>query len=75
MLIWIVWSDKPLAVFSSEARARAHISRNDAETRWGCSPMHINAEDFSSLHSAHGRTYPRATWPESLNNSNQGAAL
>jgi hypothetical protein len=52
MQIWIVWSDKPLAAFSSEARARAYISRHKAETHWACSPAGINAEDFAGLHPA-----------------------
>jgi hypothetical protein len=50
MQVWIVWSDMPLAVFSSEARARAYISLNKAETSWSCTPACINAEDFAGLH-------------------------
>ncbi|MDP5238760.1 hypothetical protein Q9Q94_04430 [Uliginosibacterium sp. 31-16] len=44
MQIWIVWGDKPLAAFSSEARARAYIARNKAAMRWVCSPVGVNPD-------------------------------
>jgi hypothetical protein len=42
MQVWIVWSDKPLAAFSSEARARAYIARNKAGANWTCYPTGLN---------------------------------
>jgi hypothetical protein len=47
MQIWIVWSDKPLVAFSSEARARAYIARNSAVMRWTCSPLNLNPDGLS----------------------------
>lgn len=48
MMIWIVWSDRPLASFSSEERARAYIARHRAERRWSCFASPLNAENFSA---------------------------
>jgi len=48
MLVWIVWSNKPIAVFSSEERARNYIARNGAEEHWVCSAAHINPEGVAS---------------------------
>lgn len=47
MQVWIVWSDKPLAAFSSEARAKAYIARNNAVMRWTCSPLGLNPDGLS----------------------------
>ncbi|MET7015053.1 hypothetical protein ABXR19_12695 [Uliginosibacterium flavum] len=44
MQVWIVWSDRPLAAFSSETRARTYIEDNKAEKRWACCPANINPE-------------------------------
>ncbi|MBS1210688.1 MAG: hypothetical protein H6R19_3086 [Proteobacteria bacterium] len=44
MQVWIVWSDKPLAAFSSEARAKAYIARNNAVMHWTCSPLELNPD-------------------------------
>lgn len=44
MQVWIVWSSKPIAVFSSEERARNYIARKDATNTWTCSAAHINPE-------------------------------
>jgi hypothetical protein len=47
MVVWIVWSDRPIAVFSSEERARNYIVRNKAEMRWACGPACLNAESLA----------------------------
>lgn len=49
MMIWIVWSDRPLASFSSEERARAYIARHRAEQRWSCFASPLNAESFNPI--------------------------
>ncbi|KAF7599571.1 MAG: hypothetical protein CGU28_08930 [Candidatus Dactylopiibacterium carminicum] len=44
MLVWIVWSTQPLAVFSSEQRARAFIAHHGAEQVWSCCAARLNPE-------------------------------
>lgn len=46
MFVWIVWGEEgPLAVFSSEQRAREYIRRHEAEEHWSCSRACVNVED------------------------------
>jgi len=49
MVVWIVWGEKPIAVFSSEERAKNYIARNKAESRWACSAACLNAESLAGL--------------------------
>lgn len=46
MFVWIVWGEAgPMAVFSSEQRARDYIGRHEAEAHWSCSRACVNVED------------------------------
>lgn len=49
MQVWIVWGDKPIAVFSSEERARQYIARKGSKKNWICSPAEINPEGLSEM--------------------------
>ncbi len=49
MMVWIVWGTQPLAVFSSEAKARAFIASHRAGGSWRCCAARINPEGLGEV--------------------------
>ncbi|GAB4061732.1 hypothetical protein [Uliginosibacterium sediminicola] len=49
MQVWIVWFERPIAVFSSEARARAYLARHGREAGWCCYAAEVNPDGLDSL--------------------------
>jgi hypothetical protein len=49
MVVWVVWGERPIAVFSSEERAKDYIVRNKAQMRWVCSAACLNSESLTGV--------------------------
>jgi len=50
MQVWIVWGQEPVAVFSSEERAKDYIRSHGAGLDWHYRPVGLNPEGLGKLH-------------------------